>query len=137
MIEAMLEGLKLATALPVLGMMFIATIVGNFFGAVPGLGGSLGLALMIPFVFGMEPFLGLAFLLSMHSVVHTGGSIPGILFAIPGTGPTAATILDGYPMTQQGRGGEAMGAQLAASALGGIGDFNPRSPADCNLVRLS
>jgi TctA family transporter len=56
----------------------------------------------------------------MHSVVHTGGSIPGILFGIPGTGPTVATIVDGYPMTKQGKGGEAMGAQLAASALGGI-----------------
>ena len=120
MLEAMVNGLKLVMTLPVLGLMLIATLIGNFFGAVPGLGGSLALALMIPFVFGMEPFLGLAFLLSMHSVVHTGGSIPGILFAIPGTGPTVATILDGYPMTQQGRGGEAMGAQLTASALGGI-----------------
>lgn len=120
MIEAMLSGLQQLMSWQVLGLMLFATFLGNFFGAVPGLGGNVGLALLIPFVFGMKPFLGLAFLLSMHSVVHTGGSIPGILFGIPGTGPTVATIVDGYPMTKQGRGGEAMGAQLAASGLGGI-----------------
>ena len=120
MIEAMLSGLRLVMDWQVLGLMILATFFGNFFGAVPGLGGTLGLALLIPFVFGMQPFPGLAFLLAMHSVVHTGGSIPGILFGIPGTGGTVATILDGHPMTKQGRGGEAMGAQLAASAVGGI-----------------
>jgi TctA family transporter len=120
MFEAMINGLRLVMDWQIIGLMLFATLLGNFFGAVPGLGGTLGLALLIPFVFGMEPFMGLAFLLAMHSVVHTGGSIPGILFGIPGTGPTVATIVDGYPMTKQGRGGEAMGAQLAASALGGI-----------------
>lgn len=116
----MWSGLQQATSLEILGLMVLATFIGNFFGAIPGLGGNLALALLIPFVFGWEPFTGLAFLLAMHSVVHTGGSIPGILFAIPGTGPTVATIVDGYPMTQQGRGGQAMGAQLAASAVGGV-----------------
>lgn len=120
MLEAMMDGLRLVMDWHVLALMLFATFLGNFFGAVPGLGGNLGLAILIPFVFGMKPFYGLAFLLAMHSVVHTGGSIPGILFGIPGTGPTVATIVDGYPMTKQGRGGEAMGAQLAASALGGI-----------------
>jgi TctA family transporter len=56
----------------------------------------------------------------VHAVVHTGGAIPSILFGIPGTGPCVATIVDGHPMTKSGRGGEAMGAQLAASAVGGI-----------------
>lgn len=120
MIESMFAGLQQVLTLKVMGLMIIATFIGNFFGAVPGLGGNIGLALMIPFVFGMDPFLGLAFLLAMHSVVHTGGSIPGILFAIPGTGPTVATIIDGYEMTKQGKAGQAMGAQLAASAFGGV-----------------
>ncbi len=78
MIEAMWSGLQQATSLEIIGLMVLATFIGNFFGAVPGLGGNLGLALLIPFVFGWEPFAGLAFLLAMHSVVHTGGSIPGI-----------------------------------------------------------
>jgi len=120
MLEGILGGFKLLLDWQVVWLMILATLIGNFFGAVPGLGGNLALALLIPFVFGMEAFTGLAFLLAMHSVVHTGGSIPSILFGIPGTGPTVATIIDGFPMTQQGKGGEAMGAQLAASAVGGV-----------------
>jgi len=120
MLDSMWNGLMLLMDWKLAGLMLVAISLGNFFGAVPGLGGNIGLALMIPLVYGMQPFMGIAFLLSMHSVVHTGGSIPGILFGIPGTGPTVATILDGYPMTKQGKAGEAMGAQLAASGLGGI-----------------
>jgi TctA family transporter len=91
-----------------------------FFGAVPGLGGKLGIVLLIPFVFGMEPMAGAVFLLAMHAVVHTGGSIPSILFGVPGTGPDAATIVDGYPMAQQGQAGRALGASLGASGVGGV-----------------
>src|SRR5579884_1375927 len=90
------------------------------FGAVPGLGGNLGLALAIPFVFGMQPAAGFAFLLGMHSVVHTGGALPGILFGTPGTGPSAAAVPDGYALTRQGQAARAMGAALGASLLGGI-----------------
>ena len=120
MLESMWNGLNLALDPSILLLMLLATLVGNFFGVVPGIGGQVALALLIPFCYGMEPFYGLAFLLSMHAVVHTGGAIPSILFAIPGEGPTAATILDGYPMCKQGRAGEAMGAMLAGSAVGGI-----------------
>jgi len=120
MIEAMWSGLHQVFTLKILGIIVIATSIGNFFGAVPGLGGTIALALLIPFVYGMDPFPGLTLLLAMHSVTSTGGSIPGILFAIPGTGPTVATIVDGYPMTKKGLGGQAMGAQLAASAIGGV-----------------
>lgn len=120
MLEAIMNGLQLVMNWEILGLMAIAVVLGNFFGAVPGLGGNVGLALLIPFVFGMQPFTGLAFLLAMHAVVHTGGAIPGILFGIPGTGPNVATIIDGYAMTKKGKGGEAMGASLAASGLGGI-----------------
>jgi len=116
----MWTGLLMSLKPHILGLMVIATLIGNFFGAVPGLGGNLGLALLIPFVFGWNPFAGLAFLLAMHSVVHTGGAIPSILFAIPGTGPNVATIIDGYEMTKKGMGARAMGASLTASGVGGV-----------------
>ena len=103
-----------------MGLLVLAIPIGMFFGAVPGLGGKLGIALMIPFVFGMEMVPGAVFLLAMHSVVHTGGSIPSILFGVPGTGPDAATIVDGYPMTQKGEAGRALGASLGASGMGGV-----------------
>ena len=98
----------------------IAVPVGMFFGVVPGLGGKVGIVLCIPFVMGMDLTAGAVFLLAMHAVVHTGGSIPSILFGIPGTGPDAATVVDGYPLAQQGQAGRALGASLSASAVGGI-----------------
>jgi len=56
----------------------------------------------------------------VHSVVHTGGAIPSILFGVPGTGPDAATIVDGLPMTRNGEAGRAIGAALGASGVGGV-----------------
>lgn len=101
-------------------LLLIAVPVGMFFGAIPGLGGKLGIVLAIPFVFGMDATAGALFLIAMHSVVHTGGSVPSILFGVPGTGPDAATIVDGLPMTRNGEAGRALGAAFGASGLGGV-----------------
>lgn len=103
-----------------MGLILLAIPIGMFFGAIPGLGGKLGIVLMIPFVFGMDMVSGAVFLLAMHSVVHTGGSIPSIIFGIPGTGPDAATIIDGFPLAKQGKAGLALGASLGASGFGGV-----------------
>ncbi|MGY9105468.1 MAG: tripartite tricarboxylate transporter permease, partial [Alphaproteobacteria bacterium] len=103
-----------------IGLMLIAVPLGAFFGAMPGLGGKLGVVLLIPFVFGMEPIAGAVLLLAMHSVVHTGGSIPSILFGIPGDGTSTAVVLDGYEMTRNGEGGRALGASFGASGIGGV-----------------
>jgi TctA family transporter len=100
--------------------MVIAVPFGLIFGAVPGIGGRFGLVLALPFMFGMDPTMGAVFLISMHSVVHTGGSIPSILLGIPGGGPDAATVVDGYPMAQKGEAGRAIGASLMSSAVGGV-----------------
>ncbi len=112
--------LHLVTSPALMGLILLAIPIGLFFGAVPGLGGKLGVVLLIPFVFGMDPMAGAVFLLAMHAVVHTGGSIPAILFGVPGTGPDAATIVDGYPMAQRGEAGRALGASLGASGVGGV-----------------
>ncbi|WP_395689946.1 tripartite tricarboxylate transporter permease [Aestuariivirga sp.] len=107
-------------SLDLMGLLLLGCVVGLFFGIMPGLGGKLGIVFLIPFVFGMEPISGVVFLLAMHSVVHTSGAIPSILLGIPGTGPDAATIVDGFPMTQRGEAGRALGATLMASAVGGV-----------------
>jgi TctA family transporter len=110
----------LVTDLELWGLMLAAIPMGMIFGAMPGLGGKLGIVVAIPFIFGMDPVPGSVFLLAMHSVVHTGGSIPSILLGIPGTGPDAATVCDGHPMARRGEAGRALGASLAASAVGGV-----------------
>lgn len=120
-IETILANLLGLISSPYLmGLILLAIPIGMFFGAVPGLGGKLGIALLIPFVFNMDMIPGAVFLLAMHAVVHTGGSIPSILFGVPGTGADAATIVDGYPMAKKGQAGRALGASLAASGVGGV-----------------
>lgn len=110
----------LVTSPHLIALMLLAIPIGTFFGTVPGLGGKLGVVMMIPFVYGMNTLAGCVFLLSMHSVVHTGGGIPSILFGIPANGPEAATIPDGFPLAQQGKAGRAIGALLTASGVGGV-----------------
>jgi putative tricarboxylic transport membrane protein len=90
------------------------------FGAVPGLGGPVAYAILIPLTYTMDPVSAFAILVGGHSAVMFGGSISAILINTPGTGQNVATTFDGYPLTQQGRAGEALGAAATASAMGSI-----------------
>lgn len=101
------------------GAMLIGLAMGMVFGAAPGLSGKMGLLLLLPLLFGMDPEVGIVLLLSMHAVVHTGGSIPSILVGVPGGAPEAATVIDGFAMAKKGQAAEALGASMAASAIGG------------------
>ncbi len=104
----------------VLLLMFGGMVVGLVLGILPGLSGLTGLAILIPLVFGMEKTQAFALLMGMYAASSQGGSVTAILLNIPGTGPNAATLLDGFPMTQQGHAGRALGISLAASAFGGL-----------------
>lgn len=102
-----------------LATMLLGMGMGMLFGATPGLGGKMGILLLLPMLFGMDAEIGIVLLLSMHAVVHTGGSIPSILVGVPGGAPEAATVLDGFPMARRGEAAEALGASMAASGIGG------------------
>lgn len=101
-------------------LMMLGVVLGNIVGFIPGIGGNFYLSILIPFTFGMDPVLGFALLLGGHAVSATGGSISSILFNTPGDGPNAPTCLDGFPLTQQGKAGKALGAALWSSGLGGV-----------------
>ncbi|HBW34160.1 MAG TPA: tricarboxylic transporter [Desulfosporosinus sp.] len=120
LLEAALQGLTSVFQITTLIYMLIGVCFGVFIGFIPGLGGNFVLSILIPFVIKMAPEQALAFLLGAHAVVATGGSISAILFNTPGSGPNAATIFDGFPLTQQGKAGQAIGLALTSSALGGI-----------------
>ena len=120
MIEALWDGLVLVFSWPAIGYMSVGVLFGLFMGFTPGIGGPVTLALVLPFVFGLDEVSAVAFLLGTHSVVVTGGSVSAILFGVPGAGPNAATLIDGYPLSQKGEAGRAIGAALSASALGGL-----------------
>ncbi|MFC1893458.1 tripartite tricarboxylate transporter permease [Chloroflexota bacterium] len=120
MFEEVFSGLAAIFQPTVLLFMLMGIGLGLLFGLLPGISGVTGLAILIPLIYGMEPQLALAFLMAMYAVCYTGGSVTAILFNIPGTGPNAATLLDGFPMTQKGHAGRALGNALTASGLGGL-----------------
>lgn len=98
----------------------VGLLNGLIFGLLPGLSGSVGIALMVPFTFGFEPEEAMALFVTALSAQTFAGSISAILLNTPGTSPNAATTLDGYPLARQGRGGFAIGISATASALGSV-----------------
>lgn len=101
-------------------LIIFAVFWGIAFGAVPGLSGIVGVALLIPFTFAFDPIEGLLLLGGVYVGSTFGGSISAILFNTPGSPEAACTALDGYPMARRGEAGKALGIALASSAIGGI-----------------
>ena len=89
-------------------------------GAMPGLSGPTGIALMIPFTYMLSPIVSLALLVSLYSAAEYGGSITAITINTPGTPSAAITAIDGYPLTQQGKTGQALTLSIVSSTLGGF-----------------
>lgn len=100
--------------------MLIGISIGFVVGILPGLGGATTLALMLPFIYKMDPTTAFAFLLGSNAVTATTGDITSVLFGVPGEGITAATIVDGHPMAKKGEAGRALGAALMSSLVGAI-----------------
>jgi TctA family transporter len=120
MIEGLTAGLLLAFSWPTIGYLLLGVFLGMWIGAVPGLGGAVGLALMLPFTFNMDPVPAFALLLGMYAVTSTSDSISSIMLGIPGTVASQATILDGYPLAKKGQAARAFGATYTVSAFGGV-----------------
>ncbi len=118
--QAFIGGLVQVFAWQTFFFMLIGIAIGFAVGILPGLGGPVTLALMLPFIFRMEAVEAFAFLLGMAAVTATTGDITSILFGIPGEAITASTIVDGHPMAKKGEGGRALGAALMSSLLGAI-----------------
>src|ERR1044071_9488234 len=120
MLEALLQGLLAVLQVKAFVFMLGGIFVGFWVGLLPGLGGATTLALMLPFIYNMQPVEAFAFLLGMHSVVATTGDITSVLFGVPGEASSAATILDGHAMAKKGEAGRALGAALASSLVGAL-----------------
>jgi putative tricarboxylic transport membrane protein len=120
MLEMWLGGLQSLLHVDVLAFVALGMVIGLIFGAIPGLGGTTAIALLMPLTYGMEPFTALALAGGVMGAVPMGGSITSILLNTPGTAPNAATCLDGHPLAQQGKAGLAIGAAGSANAIGAI-----------------
>lgn len=120
MIESL--GTALANLLTVehLAYMMLGVAVGLMVGILPGLGGIAGMALLIPFIHGMDPVSALAMLVGLVAVIPTGDTFTSVLMGIPGSSASQATVLDGFPMARRGEAARALSAAFSASLLGGV-----------------
>lgn len=105
---------------PAIVFLIAGVLIGMIFGAMPGLGGIVVLSLLLPISIGFGAETTMVLFGAALGGVAFGGSISAILLNVPGTAPNAATCLDGYPMSQNGEGGKALGVAATASAAGAI-----------------
>ncbi len=101
-------------------MCFVGAAFGMLVGCLPGLTATMGIALLIPLTFGMNPVAALMMLTAIHAGANTGCSISAILVCTPGTPAAAATTLDGYQLALKGRAGYAISIAVWGGLIGGI-----------------
>jgi len=119
-LQEILNGFVSAFDLYTLFIIVLSTTLGIIIGAMPGLSAAMGVALLIPITFTMEPAIGLIMLLGIYCGAIFGGSIAAILISTPGTPAASATLIEGYQMTKKGQGGKALKTAAFASFTGGI-----------------
>ena len=106
---------------PVQLMYLLAgVLLGLSIGVLPGLGGIAGLALVLPFMYGMDPVSGLALMVGLVAVIPTSDTFSSVLLGIPGSSASQATVLDGFPLSKQGHAARALSAAFASSLFGGL-----------------
>ena len=101
-------------------VLVIGVVIGLAIGVLPGLNGIVGMAMLIPFTYGMDPHTAMALLLGMAAVITSSDFISAVLFGVPGHVGAAATVIDGHAMARKGEAGRAFGAGFAASLAGGL-----------------
>lgn len=101
-------------------MMNLGIALGIIIGAMPGLSLTFAVTIVLTLTYGMDSLSGMYILLGTYVGGMYGGSITAILINTPGTSNAAATVFDGYPLTRQGRAGDALRTALWSSTIGGI-----------------
>jgi putative tricarboxylic transport membrane protein len=121
-LASLAQGFDVALTFQNLGLALLGCFLGTIIGAMPGLGPSNGVAILIPLAFtlGLPATPALILLTSVYYGAMYGGRISSILINIPGDEPALMSTLDGYPMACQGRAGEALALSGLASFVGGF-----------------
>jgi putative tricarboxylic transport membrane protein len=114
----MLAGFGVACTLWNLAFVLVGVGVGQFVGAVPGIGPGMAMAIAIPFTFGLDPLPAIAFLVGVNKGGLVGGAVPAVLMNTPGTPDAAATAMDGYPLARDGKPLKATKMALFSSVTG-------------------
>ncbi|MET3923910.1 tripartite tricarboxylate transporter permease [Devosia sp. 2618] len=119
-VDALFEALGNVLTLQHFMYLMVGVLVGLVVGVLPGLGGIVGMSLLLPFVYGMDPTSALAMLIGMLPVLAIADTFASVLMGIPGSSASQATILDGFPMAKKGQAARALSAAFSASLIGGL-----------------
>ena len=118
--ELFLKGLILVFD-PLTFLLMVAGVAGGvIIGALPGMTASMGIILLLPLTYKLPAQTALVMLCGMYCGAMYGGSISAILINTPGTPSASATVLDGFPLTQQGKAGKALAMAILGSFVGGL-----------------
>ena len=120
MMDAFMDALATVLTVDHIMYLMLGVFVGLIVGVLPGLGGIVGMSLLLPFVYGMEPTQALAMLIGILPVLSTSDTFASVLMGIPGSSASQATILDGFPMSKKGEAARALAAAFSSSFVGGI-----------------
>lgn len=120
MIDLLPQATALFFTVEGIAVLVLGTMLGIVLGALPGIGSTVAVAMILPFTLGMSQAPAILLLLAVYAGSVYGGSISAILINTPGTPQSAATCLDGYPMAQRGEAGLALGWSTVASTIGGL-----------------
>lgn len=120
MLDALFHAIPVVLSLKSVLAMVIGMAAGLVVGALPGLTVTMGIAVLIPLTFGLEPLAALGVMAGMYNGGSYGGAITAILLRIPGTPASVATVLDGYPMAQRGEAGHALQVAVVSGTIGSV-----------------
>ena len=120
MLSLLWSGLQTTFSFAIFPFLVIGVTGGIVIGALPGLTATMGVAVLLPFTFGMEATKALVMLCGIYIGAIYGGSISAILLKTPGTPAAAATVLDGYELARKGEAAKALAVSAIASFIGGM-----------------
>lgn len=120
MLDAALEALSSFSDPTMLLFLGVGVFVGLIIGVIPGLGGTGAVAVLLPFVFILEPNQAIAMIIGSVAVVHTSDVITSIVLGIPGSAAASVFLLDGHEMAKKGQAGRALSMSFIASMIGGL-----------------
>lgn len=116
----LLDGLAAASQPSILLAVLIGSVIGLFIGALPGLGPTAGVAILLPVAVSFDGTAAIAALGAVYYGAQYGGAVTAILLGIPGDASATMTVIDGYQLAKQGKAGPALGMSVAASFIGGL-----------------
>src|SRR5690606_14328701 len=100
--------------------LLLGILLGIAVGIFPGLGGTAGISLLLPFVYGMDPVPALAMMVGLLAVISTSDTFTSVMMGVPGSAGSQATVMDGFPLAKQGQAARALSAAFSASLIGGL-----------------